>query len=471
MMQKSWRDGYNAAWLSFRKTIVPLRLTVLSYKGSPLLPPLSAEFDQQGGSIGRKADNTLVLADSEQYLSGHHARIRYQEGQYWLDDTSTNGSVLVHAGVGLNNTSAVLQDQEIVRMGDYELKVELLTEAFVAPEPVLEVEPLFAGPFATTTDDVGPFSAMPPDVEKPTPDFMPSPPASVFHDSFAPPAVMEDTPQAADDTPAWLRELDHLSQIDSQPSSPTAPLPDRPTLPFAIEPEAIPETSSEVWAADPSPAMTPMPLSPVPVSDTPVVQSAPQIASGNSTDAELLRLFLEGAGIQDVSFIPPEQSASTMTAAGALFRCLIEGVMDVLRARAEMKSEFRVSVTTIRAVENNPLKFNPDVESVLKLMLGPHNPAFMPASAAVSEAVKDIKQHQLAMTAGIQASLAATLQRFAPDTIEKGLGEGLIFQKKARCWELYCEKYPQLKALAMDDFFGDEFVEAYEKQMRLLDRR
>jgi type VI secretion system protein ImpI/type VI secretion system protein len=159
-----------------------------------------------------------------------------------------------------------------------------------------------------------------------------------------------------------------------------------------------------------------------------------------------------------------------MATAGELFRCLIEGIMEVLRARAEMKSEFRVSVTTIRSVDNNPLKFNPDVENVLKLMLGPHNPAFMPANKAVTEAVSDIKQHQLAMTAGIQASLSAMLKSFSPDNIEKGLGDGLIFQKKARCWELYCEKYPHMKSRAMEEFFGDAFVEAYEKQMRLLDR-
>ena len=65
-----------------------------------------------------------------------------------------------------------------------------------------------------------------------------------------------------------------------------------------------------------------------------------------------------------------------MSAAGALFRNLVEGLMDVLRARAEMKSEFRVSVTTLRSNENNPLKFNPDVDSVLKLLTWPAKPRF-----------------------------------------------------------------------------------------------
>ena len=181
--------------------------------------------------------------------------------------------------------------------------------------------------------------------------------------------------------------------------------------------------------------------------------------------------FLSGAGISDKNFLPPEAWPESMQSVGALFRHLVEGLMDVLRARAEMKSEFRVSVTTIRSFDNNPLKFNPDVESVLKLLMSPKNPAFIDADMAVKEAFKDIKCHQMAMTAGIQASLTEMLYHFNPDSFEKILGEGLIFQKKARCWELYCEKYPELKNKALEEFFGDEFAEAYEKQMLLLSKR
>ncbi len=188
-------------------------------------------------------------------------------------------------------------------------------------------------------------------------------------------------------------------------------------------------------------------------------------------NSDLLKCFFQGAGISDTDFLEESQHRQAMMSAGELFRHLIEGLMDVLRARAEMKSEFRVSVTTIRSTENNPLKFNPDVASVLKLMLSPNNPAFISPDVAVAEAFRDIKYHQMAITAGIQASLAEILRRFEPETFEKTLGEGLVFQKKARCWELYCEKYPELKSLAVNEFFGDEFADAYEKQMSLFNRR
>src|SRR4030066_202946 len=41
--------------------------------------------------LGRAADNTIVL--DENTVSAHHARLSYQQGQWWLEDQgSKNGS-------------------------------------------------------------------------------------------------------------------------------------------------------------------------------------------------------------------------------------------------------------------------------------------------------------------------------------------------------------------------------------------
>jgi type VI secretion system FHA domain protein len=183
-----------------------------------------------------------------------------------------------------------------------------------------------------------------------------------------------------------------------------------------------------------------------------------------------LREFLAGAGIHDANFLPSEQWPAMMRTSGELLRSMVQGLMQVLRARAELKSQFRVSVTTMRSVDNNPLKFTPNVDDALKLILAPTNPGFLPPKQAVSEGFNDIMNHQLAMTAGIQAALAEILHSFDPQLIEKSQTEGVLFQKKAKCWEYYLEKFPQLKAVAQEEFFGEAFADAYEKQMLLLNR-
>jgi type VI secretion system FHA domain protein len=50
------------------------------------------EFGPEGGTIGRLPDNDWVL--SEPYVSGRHAIIRFMDGVFHIEDTSTNGVFL-----------------------------------------------------------------------------------------------------------------------------------------------------------------------------------------------------------------------------------------------------------------------------------------------------------------------------------------------------------------------------------------
>ena len=87
---------------------------------------------------------------------------------------------------------------------------------------------------------------------------------------------------------------------------------------------------------------------------------------------------------------------------------------------------------------------------------------------AIDEGFNDLLNHQLAMQAGIQASLTEILKQFDPATIEKQFSEGLVLQKKSKCWEKYTQVHEGLAETAVDDFFGDAFSDAYEQQMRVL---
>lgn len=455
---------------------MPILLKVLSYKGLPLATELSAEFDQQGGTIGRKIGNTLVLTDAENFVSGRHAEILYQNGEYLIMDTSKNGTYLANAALNLNDTQAILHDHEILRIGEYEVLVEMAVGATASNS--INIDSILSSPFADSfPGDQHSIMSEPVNISMPhvTSDspFGERQPASPFHDSFIAPEVLP-AQNEGKDIAEFLKGLDFLGS--TQPpieqsavaAAEISEIPDASLIPpkaIELEPDIFFQGASDIKhprQAEPTTENTRMANEP---------QQAVSAIASVPADSVLMQKFLEGAGVSDHSFLPQEQWAEAMKATGVLFRNLIEGLMDVLRARAEMKSEFRVSVTTIRSFDNNPLKFNPDVESVLKLMLAPNNPAFLNSNDAVNEAFRDIKYHQLAMTSGIQAAVAEILHRFEPEGFERILGEGVVFQKKARCWELYCEKYPELKALAIEDFFGEEFAEAYEKQMRLFERR
>ena len=157
-----------------------------------------------------------------------------------------------------------------------------------------------------------------------------------------------------------------------------------------------------------------------------------------------------------------------MQTVGAVFKELIDGLMTVLRARSELKSQFRVSMTVLQSVENNPLKFSRTVGEALKLLLAKDQPGYVDAADAVREGYQDVMNHQLAIAAGVQASLMSLVSRFDPQKIARKYEEGIVLQKKAKCWDAYRQAYGDIAREALENFFGEEFSRAYEEQMSKL---
>jgi type VI secretion system FHA domain protein len=187
--------------------------------------------------------------------------------------------------------------------------------------------------------------------------------------------------------------------------------------------------------------------------------------------AEPLHEFFKAAGIEQAGAYSGEERLKLMHSVGSILRELVDGLMTVLRGRSELKSQLRVSMTTLKPVENNPLKFSPTVEEALKTCLINKQPGFLDAVDAVHEGYEDIKNHQLAITAGIQASLVSILKRFEPHRFADKFKDGLVLQKKAKCWDEYREAYRQIVEEALEDFFGEDFVRAYEEQIDKLRTR
>jgi type VI secretion system FHA domain protein len=184
-----------------------------------------------------------------------------------------------------------------------------------------------------------------------------------------------------------------------------------------------------------------------------------------------LAALLRGAGLaaRDIS---PEM----MRDLGRVLRVVVEGVMGVLRARAEIKSQFRLPMTRIQSAENNPLKHSPNVESALHTLLVQRNPGYLSSVQAFEDAFADIRNHQMAMLEGLRTAFESMLESFDPKKLEKdferlgkrGLGFG---SAKSRYWELYTERFSHFKSDADDTFrrlFGDVFAEAYERQLEQL---
>lgn len=162
--------------------------------------------------------------------------------------------------------------------------------------------------------------------------------------------------------------------------------------------------------------------------------------------------------------------------AGEVIREAVKGLMQVLGSRSSIKNEFRMNVTTIQPVENNPLKFSANVDDALENMFVKQGNAYMKPIEAVREGFDSIAEHQIAIIAGIRAAFKSVIERFEPARLEERFQKqrkgGLIpGMQKARNWELYHDYYEELVGDLDNSFqylFGDEFVQAYEDQLRKL---
>ncbi|CAK9892373.1 MULTISPECIES: type VI secretion system-associated FHA domain protein TagH [Pseudomonas] len=437
-----------------------LSLTITSYhKITPGQCP--EKFIESGAiSIGRGPGNDWVLPDPERLVSSQHCVIQYKDGRYYLTDNSTNGVELIHAGVRLRRgNSEPLMDGEVIRIGEYEIQARI-DSSFKMGDGNLHGADASNSFEALMANQAG---AAPMPSNPATPAFIQGASSSDtlpdLFDFLAPASI------------APVTQSDHVpaQQHDFRPPTPVPP------APASASPGVIPE-DWDLFAEPESP--TPAPIaSPVETAvpmPAPVVEAPAQPADSSA----LVQAFLRGAGLEQLR-IDNAQVEAQMEALGRSYRLMVEGLIDVLRARSSLKGEFRMQQTMIRPAENNPLKFAPNADEALLLLLRHGNHAFMAPDQAVRDSFDDLRAHQLAVMAGVEAAIKHLLARFEPVQLESRLGEPAGLSKlfgssrQAQYWQQFTELYSKISREAEDDFqdlFGREFSRAYEEHSARLQR-
>lgn len=190
-----------------------------------------------------------------------------------------------------------------------------------------------------------------------------------------------------------------------------------------------------------------------------------------SNEGELAAVLL-GAGLEGV-----EVTDELARDFGRILRVVVSGVMDILRARQQIKDEFRMRMTQFRPAENNPLKFSANVEDALHNLLVKRNAAYLQPVDAFEDAFADLRGHQLAMLAGMRVAFDTMLAEFNPERLQEQFdrqlkkGALLTVPAKLRYWELYRDYSENLvkdTEAAFRKLFGEAFASAYEEQLNRL---
>ena len=290
--------------------------------------------------------------------------------------------------------------------------------------------------------------------------------SGAMHDPWLPPV-----------TPAAVLPVDWNAPPDpvvpsARSNSVLPPDWDQPPLPASAQPAFVtpsPPPPAPVLAPEPAP-VAPAPVMPPPavsaaVMATPAI-SLPAIAPATAGSSDpLLATFLRAAGLSELVLADP---AVTMERLGRMLRAMVSGLRAVHASRSEVKREFRILATMIRAEGNNPLKFSAgDNEAITSLLTGRGS-----AEAPVVEVLEDIRMHELAMIAAMRDAVQGIMASLSPEKAhadsEDALGSVLPRHRKARAYDLLVARHAQALAALDDDFdsvFGKAFARAYERVM------
>jgi type VI secretion system FHA domain protein len=438
-------------------------------------------FREAGGTIGRLPTNDWVLPDP--YVSSRHARISYAGGVYQIEDTSTNGVCLNSPDNRLvHGQPQVLKSGDRILIDPYEIVVT------ISGAPAREAPRSFASdpfgldaPFGSAQSspipepaggaDVDPLSLLNLGQGRPAPQAAPRAQdlanQSLLSEHYRPPAAVAPAPpppapRSASSGSVIPAGYDPLGESDASIDLP----PPAPTPPRAPVPPPAPTL------APPSPFDTPVggARAPVPRPAAPAPAPPPPVAPRGGSSSDLARV-LAGAGITGVE-VTPELAEDF----GRILRVVVGGVMDVLQARQKIKDEFRMRMTTFKPAQNNPLKFSANFEDALHNLLVKRNAAYLGPVDAFDDAFDDIRNHQMAMLAGVRVAFEAMLKEFDPVTLQKefekhGKGSFIAVAGKLRYWDEYCQRFSDMVSDAdacFRELFGHEFAKAYEEQLERL---
>jgi type VI secretion system FHA domain protein len=448
-----------------------LTLEVTGPRGGADAPVGRHAFSTAGGVIGRAKSSDWVLPHPK--VSGRHAIVTFLDGVFYIEDTSTNGVAINSPGNRLvAGRRYALQAGDRLLIDPYEIGVTVATQGGMAPDAISSRLPSTPEPVAEELDPlmlIGGGATRPP--ARPVPSAEALGHRSVMSDHYEPPAVV--LPPPAPPAPGSFIIPDNYNPLEDEFLTPPAPpAPRAPAVRVEAPPPFVPPEPVPLPPPLPPPVAVPAEIVAPPPAPVFVRAEAPPAPVPEQRSDSALAELLAGAGLENVQ--PTPDLARSF---GEIFRVVVSGVMDVLQSRQQVKDEFRMEMTHFRPANNNPLKFSANVDDALHNLLVKRNPAYLGPVDAFEDAFDDLRNHQLAVLAGMRVAFDSLLAEFDPDRLEKEFNRQLKQKSwldavaRARYWELYRERREQMARdpdACFTRLFGEEFARAYDEQLKRL---
>lgn len=375
--------------------------------------PVSLTLTGKGGRVGRRSSNDWVLPDPSRHISGHHFEIGFENQHYILSDVSSNGTFLHGERYRLNGPHRI-QDGDRFTAGHYIIRAELTA----LPQPELTAAPVQA----KTDPPVSQLGRVRAAGEY----------EGVWGDSASSPGMPSQ--------PAYARARVGVN-LTTPPPEPQG------AQPMASEGFGIAQQVSQ--SAPPQQAPRPVP-------------PPPKVSAPEPKQEALLKGFMEGAEIRDISrvHLTPDVLGRML---GQIARRGTAELMQMLQDRAAIKLFVSEEDRTMRmASGNNPLKFMADPDQAFATLFLDPREGYLTGADGFENAMADIRRHQTAVIAALQPALTEMLEGLAPEEITADARSGLLGGASRKAWEEY-EKRWKARASQGENGMLDAFLQAFAK--------
>jgi predicted component of type VI protein secretion system len=362
-------------------------------------------FGVNGGRIGRAQDNDWVLVDPDRFVSSHHAEIEHRTGEWWIADTSTNGTYINDSVQPLGRGGRHrINNGDRIRLGSLMLEAEISGGNDFLPDEDFDLS------------------------------------ETALDSSFEVKSLLSNESGSG-----RMRAADAYGQPLPGKGKPAQGKPGSPAPPAA--------------AAAPRPQ---------PAARTKPVAEAPAPTASERDIWPGLLAFCQGAGIDPLS-LPTSQRNDLLREAGQAMREMMLGLMELSRARAEFSREVGIAGSARQRDSTNPLMQIRGVEEALVQLLTASEPGSSRAVDEVRAQFAKTRHHQQSMLVALREALTAMLATLDPDELAQQYGGTTRgpgnAEAQARYWNLYRETFRALIASGESGLpaaFQEEFAHAYQ---------
>lgn len=388
-------------------------------------------FMEAGGVIGRDPASDWVLEDKSRRISGRHAEVFFDDGQFYITDRSTNGTFDVKTQSRLQKDEDYpIEHGDAFRIGSYVFKARVSQDAdLFIPHNELDAD----------------VSAIIPDDE-----FLENDPFAILAEQDVERLPTEVLPEFEFD--------DDLSDLDQPFIAPE----------FETKPVVIPEEDDLLdELAIETPVMTKPLRQPKARKET---ASTPEVKSPEQSETDLTPLS-QALGF-DLNQLSAEEQAKALHNLGRLTRQTIIGLQQLLRTRADFKNKLRLVNTMVQETNNNPLKLVGNYEQTIRSLLVDQAGYLGPQ--AIKYALKDLQAHQVASFAASSGIQDSTFDVFSPANLvyrfEREGKPGAFTSKEAFYWQQYQRYFQKLSGDVewRQSQFMHDYTRIYEEQAQYI---